>query len=390
MKIIYFPLLLILTVICGSCGSKDEPVPTQISDRMILIYMAANNSLGGAGADNKDLIEIKEAVISGALGKNNRLMLFYSSRENTQSLYEFMRDGSMQLVKAYPGTDYATSSNFMLGVFNDAKGYAPARDYGLILWSHALGWTENGQIDDGPTITPKTWGDDRGHAMNITTLKRVIEASPWSWIYFDCCFMGSVEVAYELAPVVNRIVASASEVPLDGMPYEKNLPLLFAPEADLVGAARNTYEYYDDEIGVNRTATICVLDLSHMSELGRATADIYKQAQKVSPKDFYNMPLEITNVVKFYDYGIYVDGLCKVNDIDLTFSESWQAAHDATVVYHAATPKLWNQISLDGFTGMSTFIPQPGTTADETYRNYNTLSWYKDVARYLFNKSPED
>ena len=369
-----------------SCSEKDEPLPPVTADRTILVYMAANNSLG-YGYDSYDINEMREAVQNGALGDNNRLMIFRAPTDGSQTLYEMTENGELTTVKVYDTALTPIHSDRMLEVFTDAKTVAPANDYGLILWSHSLGWTQEGIDDNGPGIMTLSWGNHLGKTMNITTLKRVLEASPWSWIYFDCCFMGSVEVAYELSGVLPRMVASAAEVPLDGMPYQENLPLLFAKNADLEGAALNTFNYYNDLFGSNRTCTISVYDLTKMDQLAQATVPLYQASQIVGPHDFPNLALETGSSPRYYDLGVYVHGLCTVNQLEDSGSspqEKWEEAYRNVVVFERATPKLWNIIDLSRFTGMSTFIP--ANAEQQTYRNYHTLAWYKDVARWLYNK----
>lgn len=387
MKFKFLSLLFILTLILplASCNNDDEPEINLPTQRTILIYMAANNSLGSTGYDRRDLEEISVAARAGAIGNNNRLIVFLAPTDGTKTLYEVDNAGNLNLLKTYDTDQYVVEADFMLQVFKDTKSLAPALDYGLIMWSHALGWTQNGMEDDGPSLSLKTWGEDRGKSMNITTLKRVLEASPWSWVYFDCCFMGSVEVAYELAPVLDVMVASATEVPLDGMPYDQNLPLLFAETPDLIGAAENTFNYYNELSGSARTCSISVLDLTKMDMLAHRTLDIYDASQKVSPSDFTNLPLEVGNTPRFYDFGVYVKGLCEVNDISENTLLHWQNAMNDVVVYHAATPKLWNTIVLTDFTGLSTFIPR--NEGETTLRNYDSLAWYKQVAWRLYNKN---
>lgn len=371
-----------LLIVMTGCSS-DEPSAPKTAARTILVYMAANNSL--TGYDDLDINEMRTAVRNGALKKSNRLMIYHAPTDGTQTLYEMTSDGSLEIVKQYNTDLSPVMSDRMLEVFTDAKNHAPAYDYGLILWSHSLGWTQNGINDDGPTLTPKSWGNDKGKTMNITTLRNVLSLSRWSWIYFDCCFMGSVEVMYELAPVLDRAVASATEVPLDGMPYDLNLPLLFEPVADLEGAAQNTFDYYNSQSNSSsRTCTISVYDLRKMHELASVTIPIYLESEIVGARDFSNLALETTASPNYYDFGVYVEGLCKVNGINPQILEVWKEAYARIVTFHRATPKLWNMISLDGFTGMSTFIMT--NSLQQNYKNYDTLSWYKDVAKYLYNK----
>lgn len=365
-----------------SCDKSDEPVIQ--TNRTVLVYMAANNSLGLQNCDGKDLVEMQEAAAAGALDGGGRLMIFHAPVGGSQTLMELKSDGRLDTVKVYDGNSYVVSADFMLTVFHDAKTYAPADDYGLILWSHALGWTQDGIQEDPDALKPKTWGEDRGKTMNITTLSRVLQTSRWNWVYFDCCFMGSVEVAYELAPAVDVIVASATEVPLDGMPYDKNLPLFFSREVDLIAAAENTFLYYDALGGSARTCSVSVLNLREMGNLATATVPVYQYSKIVGPNDFANLPLETGYSPRFYDFGVYVKGLCRVNDIPSEVYDAWQSAHDRVVVWHKATPQLWNTIDLADFTGLSTFIPR--SENQTTYRSYDTLSWYKDVAWRLYDK----
>lgn len=388
-RVLLQSLCIVLTAGVCSCSKSDSdpsvnPVET---NRTVLVYIAANNSLGVNGNDEKDLSEMKRAVLNGALGTNNRLIIYHAAADGSQNLFEMVPDGSLNLLTAYDGSQSSVSAARMLTVMNDAKRFAPAKDYGLIMWSHALGWTQNGVNEDASNVTVKTWGDDRGMKMNITTLRQVLAQSPWRWIYFDCCFMGSVEVAFELSEVTDIMVASATEVPLDGMPYDKNLALFFKPDVDLIQAAQNTFDYYDGLTGSNRTCTIGVYDLTAMQGLAEATLSIYQKSTKVGVNDFPNLPLETymtATPCRYYDLGVYVDGLCKTNNLDESLWMVWKGIYDRTIMFSKATPRLWNIIDLSDFTGMSTFIPDGPDDVDKY--GYDTLLWYQLVAKWLYDK----
>lgn len=393
MNKIHVLLLAFLCVgIMTSCDKNDEPGFTGEADRTILVYMAANNSLGTMGHDSKDISEMRLAASEGALGKRNRLIVFRTAPGGSKCLMEIRRDGEIDTLRYYDSAEISVKADFMLKVFEDAKAIAPAKDYGLVLWSHAMGWTQNGMVDSLPPqdeivdlpvegLAPKTWGDDAGRTMNINILAEVLKRSAWSWVYFDCCFMGSVEVLYEIAPAVKKVVASATEVPLDGMPYTENLPLLFKKDVDLKGAAENTFNYYNSQSGMDQTCTISVYDLTEMEYFGDCTKRIYENANLTSLGDFYNLPLEDSSNPIFFDLGVYIDGLCQTNNIDQPLYDNWMAVRDNVILYYKATPYLWDEINLEKFTGISTFIPR--TEGQFAYRGYNTLTWYKDVAQYL-------
>lgn len=359
-----------MAFVVASCG-EDEPQVN--APRTLLIYMVSNNTLGSQGCDTKDLDEISAAVAAGALGNGSRLMVFVAPTDGTQTLYEVQKDGSFKAVRSYDNTKYAISAARMTRVMDDARAAAPADRYGLVMWSHAMGWTQNGQIET------KTWGDDRGHAMNITALAGVLEGQPFDYVYFDCCFMGCVEVAYQLRHAVDTMVASASEIPLDGMPYEANLPLLLAPGPDLVQAARNTFAYYNAlSDPADRTCTISVLDLARMDALAGTARDMYSRCPRMSLNTLGAVQrLSDAAVCPFFDMGSYIDALDAANDPGAGYARAVSEAIDRVVVWDAHTPRLWNVLDINTFCGISTYVPR--TPADIAWRNYTQLDWYRDV-----------
>ena len=112
-----------------------------------------------------------------------------------------------------------------------------------MLWSHGDGWLQNGSDDktlpgldqapeDGAAVldVPSVagWGMENSRKMKVSTLARTLEQSqPIDFVYFDCCYMASVEVAYEMRRATPVIVGSVIELPAEGMPYHKTPQHLF-------------------------------------------------------------------------------------------------------------------------------------------------------------------
>lgn len=383
-----------IAVTAVSCGSsKDEP-KDQPSEHTIIVYMAACNSLGSNGWDQKDLIEMQEAVANNSLP--GQVLVYRGDIDGNAKLYRVSADGLKPL------RDYASDglssvhSERMIRVLKDARALAPAHSYGLILWSHGNGWLQTG-IEDNATneeARPMAWGEDRGRVMNITTLRRVLEQSgTWAYVYFDCCFMASAEVEYELRNTTPYIIGSATELLLDGMPYEKNIPCLFEyAEGGLVRAATNTFNYYDSKSAPkDRTCTISVVSTAALDDVATACRNILAIGKGKLPDGFKQQPFMIESRCWFYDLGHYYDGLCQYISEDTSRPEgqgaqlktALDAAMDRAVVYAAATPRLWNRISLEYHCGLSTY-PLENAAAAST-KNYNTLVWYADVAQYAFS-----
>ena len=280
-KLLIAVIIVTTTVSCD----KDEPAQPAYSNRTILVYIVANNSLG---AENYDETDINEMILASQNNNfnNGRLIIYHAPLGSKPTLKEIV-DGKIITLKEYNTSLSSVERKQMQQVINDTKLIAPAKDYGLILWSHANGWLQTG-INEGATPPIKydkgnkstlAFGDDQGKQMNITTLAQILENEKFSFIYFDCCYMATIEVMYELCHTTDYIIASATEIPADGMPYEQNLPLLFSDTALLELACANTFDYYNCKNGLLRSCAISLIDTHHIKELGEITAQIYRYAR---------------------------------------------------------------------------------------------------------------
>lgn len=218
--------------------------------------------------------------------------------------------------------------------------------------------------------------------MNTSTLASVIAAAPvdFSFLYFDCCYMMSVETLYELRNAVPLVAGSATELPSPGQRYDLNVSRFFAmPQADITGAATNTFNEYNSFFGSDRTCTMSVVNTAGIAALASATRAVYEACGGGIPAGYTPQRFSWTSVAscRYFDMRDYIHSLCESagrDDLRTAFDE----AFDAAVLYAAATPKLWNAVDLDRHNGISTFI-LTGPDAVNT-GNYNQLEWYADVA----------
>ncbi|MDE6490143.1 MAG: hypothetical protein K2L49_03185, partial [Muribaculaceae bacterium] len=218
----------------NACTSDEQPVldSNQVS-RTILVYIAATNSLGASSnayRDQADIQEMLEAAASSGFNGGRVIVYHHGYKSTNPVLLEITPEGAIEL-KAYDTAVSSMDASRMADVISDARTAAPADEYGLILWSHGSGWLEDG-IDQ--STEAYSFGEDREWlenssyrktAMNVTTLADLLgNDRPFSFIYFDCCYMAGIEVVYELRNATDYIVASATELPADGMRYDLNLP----------------------------------------------------------------------------------------------------------------------------------------------------------------------
>ncbi|MDE6266205.1 MAG: hypothetical protein K2M07_02505 [Muribaculaceae bacterium] len=341
--------------------------------RTVLVYMVANNSLGRYYFDEADLEEMRKGAVDGKLG-NSRWLVYHHPYGEAPRLKELMEDGTFVTLREYSEGSQSVTIDRMKEVMDDTRFLAPAKDYGLVLWSHATGWLQNGVTESRSKL--RAFGDDGGRYMNITSLAQALEGQNLSFIYADCCYMGCVEVAYQLRDCARYFVASAAELPAAGMNYSVNMECLTGQNLDLIGSARNTYEMYakDNSTRPNQSwCTMSVVDLSMMDELSNITAEVYRTGEfphSLNPQTF-------TAGVNYYsDLAQFVENVTPDN----TLLSRWNNIFSKTVLYEAATPYIIGGVEVHTHCGLTTFILN--STTDSDTRNYRQLDWYADVARF--------
>lgn len=365
-------IITLLTLLFTAC--KNENHVTEPTPRTILVYMVANNSLGEKPVfesdtrpyDRRDLDEMAEAAKNGDLGKC-RWIVYHHAYNQQPQLLELTTDG-FKTVKTYDNATSSVTITRMREVIADTKRTAPAEDYGLVLWSHASGWLEDGISE--PEVSSRSFGIDNGRKMNITSLNKAITGEGFSFVYADCCNMSTIEVAYELRNSTKIFAGSATELPANGMPYDLNMKYFTARQADIIGAARTTYEYYAGlPKAENWWCTMGVVNTSALDKLAEETRRVYQSSDY--PAGYSAQSLDLYNRY-YFDFKHFVDALSP-DDTE------WNKALDNAVIYCAYMPRFIS-VYIESHCGLATFIQN--STQDMAFRNYNNLEWFRNVARY--------
>lgn len=389
-------MILISGLVFASCEKIEpdpEPVPEypKETSRSVLVYMVANNNLGNSYShyDTNDLREMQWAMDS-VKGLDGELLVFHAPYSDTPVLMRMRTDNEPDTLKTYTDIGFkCLSEEGMKQVIKDSREFIHARENGLVLWSHGSGWVQDGFED--VSAKRRSYGVDGDMRMNVNSLASVLESGyNFDWLYFDCCFMNSVEVAYELRNAVPLIIGSATEVPAEGMPYQKNVPEFLKPGgSDPEAAAMSTFKWYDSQVGINRTCTMSAIRTASIDKLAQAVKAIYIASDGTLPSEYSPQRFENVNVssCRYFDLDNYVQALCIDTDGTDRFEGAGEAlaafrrAMDEAVIYKAATPKLWNVVPLTYHCGLSTYILRNSESVNN--KNYDTLSWYADVASEL-------
>ena len=381
-------LFIALIIGCLALASCKDPVdePTQPSNRTILVYMVAYNTLGQSSYDYSDLQEMLQAAQEHGFN-GGRLIAYHAPASGTPALKEVTADGIVVL-KQYDNNTYSTDPARMSQVFADVKSIAPAHDYGLVLWSHANAWLENNNQDDEykylsidkqpQELNPQAFGDDRSRFMKITTLAKTLSGQQFSFIYFDCCLMASVEVCYELRNTTPYIIASGTEIPAYGMPYHINMPYFFDEPPQLKKAAQATFDYYNSLNGSRRTSTMSLIATQDLNDLASVTRQIFETTDTIiNKKDIQSYDFSLHSL---YDMKDYIHALNPDNQL----LSLWDKTLNKIVLYNEATPQVFDRLDMNSYCGLGCYITNDFT--DANYRGYQNQSWWKDVVKYKYNK----
>ena len=403
---------LMLTAI-SSCSYEfddkhDEPDDSKEinpAHRTILVYMESTSL-------NNTTQDIREMQALGATGsmKGNSLVVFNKSNKNTQTLFKVnLSDGSLDTLKVYDNNYPALSVTRLKDVINDTKKFAEADDYGLVLWSHGSGWwvrndnndNEANDHDNNEGVTGKavtlSFGMERFDYGNvyfdIPVLAEALEGEDLQFIYFDACYMGGIEVLYDLKDVTQYVIASTAEVVWDGMPYDIGLPFLYEKRPDytaLVNAVCNFAEMQQD--GQNDYCTIAAFDMSKIENVASTTRSFY-ECKPVAPADFTPQKFMWETTCYFFDFLDIIDNLQLPEDSDID-PEEFEYLRDNVdqavaecVIAKANTEYIWpgitsRRVKIDSFCGMSSnYLTSPVEAAKY---GYDKTSWWNDVAKYQF------
>lgn len=390
-------------LMCGVLLCSCEIPVDQPLDKTLILYMAAENSLSDYAL--KDLNEIEQ--VAGLVPKNCHVVAYVDRAGLPASVYTFSHKEGKKLVYTYPEPINSCDSTQMRNILHRIVNEYPAREYALALWSHGSGWLPN-LSSTNPAAAPQrvvsSFGIDnqensstsnRGSQLSLQGLASVLSSLPaMSWVFFDACFMQSVEVAYELRQHTNYVIGSPAEIPGDGAPYDKLIPIaLKADWSDFESIKKIPvayYEHYENADGL----VISVVDTKALPALASAWKECLaaygedNALPNLSAAQHYTTYVAFSNSGRpdFYDMQSVARLLHSDDDGRYAHMEGYL---NWAIPYHAAT-KTWTtaydysihqMIDAAHSCCASMFFPQSEYLYSSTYEAqlayYRTLQWYK-------------
>ena len=426
MKHLLTPILLMLGAIafCASCssnsdeGGDDKPKSYQ---RSVIFYLAAQNSLGAAGAARLDSAEIA-AGASILTNSNDNAFLFLDDARKPRlyRMYKYKGRTFCDKIIAWPDDACSTDPATLKYVLSMVALKYPSQSYGLVMWSHGDGWLTASNTQNTLKSKPYSFGIDVGPAgdmqndtdangvtgpmMNISDMARAISQSgiKMDYIFFDACLMQNIEVAYELKDVTKYVIGSAISTSAYGGYYVSLIPkALYAYPANDANVSLIASQYYYDAAenpnlkkyyGSNGSV-ISVIKTEALDQLATTTGSLISKhlAGKKTPA---------LNNVQAYCSSAYFDSpdffdMGSVMHQMLTEEEykEWRAIADKVVIHHQASDKfiisgsafspLYGQIiDPDHNLGVTMYVPRTKFSKppySPFNKQFQSTRWYKDA-----------
>ncbi len=404
----FFNILLILfffvSAVACSTGNNG-PTPVETKKDAVLVYFASDNNLLSYAHTNIKSLENKYSE-SGA----KQILVYYDNGTEGTLLrignYERKGDAKHIVIKTYPDAPDSCDPAFLDRVLKDANDYCGQyKVTDLILWSHGKSWMPRLISSAGPQgeelIIQPVSADDNGIAqysfgvddsagkaeMEIDELAKVLNKYKFSTLFFDACYMGSIEVAYQLRNAADYIVASPAEILASGYPYDYVTNLLLQDNIDGVAVAKEFFKYYNSQSGARRSATISVVDCAKLEPFAakvKTLVDKYSTSidnGSVRKKVPY-FDRNIKEYKLLYDLKKYFSEIITLYGSDAeTELADFERAFDELVIYEAHTEMMINELPLSRTNGVSLYIPYKNTAYGEVIHEneyYLTLDWSSD------------
>lgn len=366
---------ILVLLLCASCHDELE-LPKTTWKRVVVVYIMGENSLSTYA--QRDLNEIRSAMKT--IPDSCQLVVFFDNSRNNEypQILTFDKSGEKTLF-AYKTDPLSTDSATLRQALQTITKASPADQYGLVMWSHGSGWLPQQPrysigVDNG-----KNSFSNIGTEMEIPTLANILRQSGerWTYVFFDACFMQTIEVAYELRDCVDWCIGSPAEIPAEGAPYNEMLPTLFDDQPWRIAEAY--YDFYKTRGGI----VISALRTSEMEHLATATAPLIARLPSYPATEgvqqYFALEYPEQWEPEFFDMG---------SAIHAWFDSDYQAWLEtarkavpyryATQQWETAYPEFYNPTLTDeaNILGVSMYIPTEGGRQNEAFKR---TSWCKRV-----------
>lgn len=389
-------LFLLFAFVFTSCSKDDDSDKAKDESvaQTVLVYMAAENSLSiyatyDMQSQKCDADEMLESV--KAMSDNDRLVLFIDDTDLPRiyvltNKTKASRITQMEADYTFPNDVDSCSPATLKQVLDWTRSHCPADEYGLVFWSHGSGWVPGPKrafgVDNGKNVGGGTDANE-GTQMDISDMATVLSAYPkFDFLFFDACFMQSVELCYELRHCASRIMGSPAEIPALGAPYSMLMYRMFSATGANPSAMMQCYfDAFSED-----ACLLSVVDCNQLDALATLTAQLL---QKYSAE---LTAMDLSAVLNYFDYDTY-RSLADMPDcydmlsimkhlLSETDFKLWKEAYVQAVPTRLASAFTYTMygdqyidIDKEEYGGLTMYLPLFKYKDDFFYSDYWKTSW---------------
>lgn len=394
LKIITFLTLLLYGF--NSCSDDKAHIGPDNLDgpfkKTVLLYMVAENNLSSAGYSN--ITNMMKGATSSNLKDNHVLVYFDPADDDPMFLQMRLNNYSEIVLDTIQRFDNQNSASIevMSRIISLMAAYE-SDSYDLILWGHATNWLptdyaskfrvqsseQRNQVveaTDSPGLELYAYGDDSGRFLEIAELAEAIPDNLFDMILFDACYMGSIEVAYELRNKAKNFIAAASEIISYGFPYNRVMDYLLGSgsDRDYQMICQEYYDYYNSMSGQYQSATISWTRLDKMANLASMVSTILannlEAAVQLDLSPIQNFDRQ-TGYRVMRDFDQYIESIATDTEY-----EAFQAVLEEVVPFERHT-EIFITYTINRHCGLTIY---PYYSYNYIInQDYENLEWYKAV-----------
>ena len=399
-KVLHILLLAAFLAVTAGCCDK----PSQKQKRMVLLYLAATDGFIYSQVQG-NIEELLTGYIPKKQSESEVLLIFRQDKDYKSSTgrgdatltkYFINNSGSLvqEVIYNFGNEFNACDPDSFKQVLAAADAECQPTQRALLFSSHGGGWLppEN-DYGTSSSIIPKSrsaipsgmveWiGTDAPTKDNldIRDFADALGAYHWEAVLLDCCFMSSIEVAYQLKDCCDYIVASPTEILGLGFPYYNLTSHLFknAGEKGLTSICREYYEKYKNNV-FGSIALIKTSELDALSEICASIVALRRsEVDNVDASDVqkYGRDFDATDVHRysnyFYDLAHYFEHFATAEQY-----QTLTAQMDKVVPYKASIETVYEIGPMSHYSGLSCYIPNPSFPLMNAY--YKQLAWNQKV-----------
>ena len=414
--------ILAVTLLLTGCGWEPVPPPeAPRAERVLLMY----DNINDGDYFNKNVIAAGKAVAKGALDQDERVVVFdrnyrVEGYDGVRSVtYELVKDASQadgfrrQILRVYDSGENADlSPEVIAAVVGDIRRAVPASSYGFAFGSHGMGWipksstvnySRAGKAPGAASQHPfaELWEEREsqltryfggyGKKLDVSEFIDGLDEWPWDFMLLDDCFMASVETLYEMRKLAKYLIASPTEIMIEGFPYDDVVSILFAEwEHSLEGSLADVADAYVEAYRADAMhpgfphATIAVVKASEMDALAESVRRLNLRLNEVTSTtgiQYYEGLSRPGHL--FYDCDDYLSRVR--GDAMPTEYQAFKSQLERTVIFKDHTDSFYSDfphgfggtVPVTHFSGLAVFIPWSQTSAFLPY--YRETPWYRAV-----------